>query len=122
MNSFALCDLFVFVWLGCWAVSAARSILKGRRQSVDFLILTHFVLCGVPALLNLLVGHPLFFTFTELQIEDLTTEVLYSAFVAVCPVIWWYCGRSPEPTVQIERSGSSFGNIDGFFRRIRFLL
>jgi hypothetical protein len=122
VSTYAQCDLFVFVWLGCWAIRAARSILRGRRQSVDFLILTHFVLSGVPALLNLLIGHPLFFTFTEFEIEDLTTEMLYSAFVAVCPVIWWYWGRSPEPTVTIEPSSSSLGNRDGFFRRIRFVL
>src|SRR6476469_5810862 len=122
MSPYAQCDLFVFVWLGCWAIKAARSILRGRRQSVDFLILTHFVLSGIPALLNLLIGHPLFFTFTEFQIEDLPMEMLYSAFVAACPMIWWYLGRSPERTVRVEPSSSSVANREGFFRRIRFLL
>jgi hypothetical protein len=122
VSSYAWCDLFVFIWLGAWAVKAARSILRGRHQSVDFLILTHFVLSGVPALLNLLIGHPLYFVFTEFEIEDPPTEMLYSAFIAFCPVLWWYWGRSPERTSTVGGSNPSTGNIDGFLHRMRFLL
>jgi len=82
------CNLFVLAWLSLWAGIAGASILKGRIHSISFVIITHWVLSGFPAGLDLLFGRPWYLTFPAFDFQDERVDLLYAAYVAICPVIW----------------------------------
>lgn len=116
-------DLFIFMWLAVWAIKAGRSILAGHKYSVNFLILTHFIFSGVPSILNVLIGHPLYFLYPKFQLlQDANVDVLYAIYVSVCPLIWWYFGRPKTTYVQLTSSKTSFAYGMKFARRFRYLL
>jgi hypothetical protein len=89
-------DILTFAWLLGWAVKAARDLLLGSRNSVCFLLVTHFVLCGVPLLLDHLIGRPDYSLWRGFNIAaaDGLTGLAYCFYVAACPIVWWAFGRS----------------------------
>ena len=88
-------DLTTAVWLLGWAIGGLRNIVSRDRHPVSFLFPTHFVLCGVPLLLDHVIGAPDYLRWPGLDIAaaDGPTALVYCLYISVCPLIWWYCGR-----------------------------
>ena len=94
-------DLLTALWLSFWAYKAGRSLLKGEKNAVNALILVHFVFCGVPSVLNLLIGEPVYLIYVSFQqLGDNDVNLIYTLYVCACPIIWWKLGRSKRPPVS----------------------
>lgn len=89
-------DVLTVCWLalcGWWAV---RRLAAGERCSVYFLIIIHFVLCGLPLLLDVVVGQPDYEAqpgYYRASREE-SVALIYCAYVSVVPVIMYLAGRS----------------------------
>src|SRR3954447_24329482 len=118
------CNLFVLAWLSLWAGIAGASILKGRTHSISFVIITHWVLSGFPAGLDLLFGRPWYLTFPAFDFQDERVDLLYAAYVAICPVIWWRLGRDrslPNATKETWAGHLTSASLIPGWRAILFL-
>jgi hypothetical protein len=94
----ALLDIATFTWLLGWALLGLRDILSGRWRPVSFLFLPHFVFCGVPLLLDHVVGPPnCQWPGYQISAADGLTNLVYCAYVSMCPVLWWWIGRRRGP-------------------------
>jgi hypothetical protein len=103
-----LLDIAVFAWLALWAVVASRTLLRGEKQSIAFVILVHFVLIGLPAALNICIGPALYFPFPAFVGErDASTDLLYAGYVCLCPVLWWTFGRSRTHLKRSQHDSAS---------------
>ena len=62
-------------------------------------IAAHFVLCGLPLLLDVLVGPPDYLKLRGffLSESDPVTFLIFAAYVAVCPVFWFALGCPCNP-------------------------
>ena len=84
------------IWLLGWAIAGAVLLGQRQRHSVLFLLLTHFGLCGLPLIVDLVVGPPSysflpgFYTASR----DTTTRMLFCAYVALTPVVLYLFGRA----------------------------
>ena len=84
--------MVTFLWLGLWAYIALRYLALGVRKSILFVFPIHFALCGVPLLLDVIVGVPFYLGYPGFRSAGLdeTTAILYCAYVSTCPIIWWF--------------------------------
>lgn len=85
-----------FLWLFGWALRAFLQIARGRSHSIYFVIIVHFIFCGIPPLLDIIFGIPLyplrpgFF----LSSRDPVVSIIYDFYVSAIPLVWWWLGRS----------------------------
>lgn len=88
-------NLFTFVWLAGWSVVAAAMMARGSRNAILFVFPVHFLFCGLPLLLDFLIGKPDYVTLPGIAeaANDPVTSLLYCLYVGVCPLIWWGCTR-----------------------------
>lgn len=88
-------DMTTVVWLLGWAIGGLRNIVSHNRHPVSFLLLAHFVFCGVPLFLDHTIGAPNYLPWPGFDIAaaDGLTALVYCLYASVCPLIWWYCGR-----------------------------
>ena len=105
----SILESVTFVWLLAWAIQGTRRLLSRRRDSIWFLVITHFVFCGVPLLLDQVVGPPDFHLWPGFDIAaaDPQTAVVYCLYVAACPLIWWLLGRTRVRTSPSQNSLST---------------
>src|ERR1051325_1210664 len=120
----AILDIITFAWLLAWAAKGVRNLLSPQRDSVSFLCITHFVFCGVPLLLDHVVGKPDFHLWHGFDIAatDGPTALVYCLYVTACPVIWWYCGRSQFHPKSPTRSSSTMTSLKRLSWKGRTLL
>ncbi len=86
-------------WLFGWAIVAWDGILRDRKQVTPYFIVVHFLLTGLPVVLDLLVGEPEYRPqpgFYSAN-QDQTTALVYCAYVSLCPVVWWAMRRPSGP-------------------------
>jgi hypothetical protein len=116
------CNLFCAAWLLWWLCRAIKAIVKGNRHAVNFLILTHYLFCGLPAVLNLILGSPLYTHFTSFTLlqYDPVVDYIYTFYVCACPWIWWRFGRPSLATPAL--AGSPKKLEMGRARRYRVVL
>jgi len=95
-----------FIWLGCWAVYALLSLSSGKRDSIMFVILIHSFFYGIPFVLNLFLGIPSYNSFRGLNqvIFDVPTKYIYYFYMSICPIIWWWTGRTRTGAISHEVS------------------
>jgi hypothetical protein len=86
-------------------------MMTGDRRTIHLLQLVHFVFCGVPLLLDLVVGPPEYTYhagYIAARAND-TTTWLYLGYVALVPLIFNVCGgTAPDEQSVGNRTRSEF--------------
>jgi len=99
-----LVNMVTFCWLTLWALYAVRLLWAGVRYSILFVFIFHFLFCGTPLFLDTVFGKPLYIYHEGFQFatrDDMTCWI-YCFYVAFCPVLWWWTGRSR----RLKKSGA----------------
>lgn len=91
----AALELLTALWLGAWALRAVLGVARGERQPILVVLGVHFLFCGLPLLLDQLIGRPLYIYTPGFFIatRDPLTAVIYCLYVSVVPLLWWWLGR-----------------------------
>lgn len=79
------------VWLLGWAFLACREIAQNRQRVTPYFIVVHFILTGLPVILDLMLGSPEYRSQPGFYIanQDSATALVYCGYVSICPVVWW---------------------------------
>ena len=87
-------NLCTFAWTLGFSAIAAYRILLGNRSSILFLVPVHFLFCGIPPLLDSVIGRPVyeFAPGFYLASRDDLTCLVYSLYVCAVPVVWYKTG------------------------------
>jgi hypothetical protein len=87
--------LLTFAWIAFWAFKAAQLAIKGWKSSIIAVFVVHAVLCGLPLLLDVVIGKPEYSGYPGIAIaaNDDRVYLLYSLYVASCPILWWWLWR-----------------------------
>jgi len=90
------------VWLLGWALLACGEIARDRRQVTPYFIVVHFVLTGLPAILDLMLGSPEYRSQPGFYIanQDPATALVYCSYVSLCPAVWWAMRRRGRARAQ----------------------
>jgi hypothetical protein len=98
-------NILTFLLLGFWALCALNRMAKGERHSIFFPIIVNFIFCGVPPLLDVIIGKPEYPPMVNGIYEptrDNFTNVIYCFVVIFATVFFWYFGRSKKTDDQRE--------------------
>jgi len=117
-------DLATFAWLAFWALFALYAIASGSRHSILFLIIVHFMFSGLPLLLDVLFGPPVYLHQPgfRLATRDEVTSAIYCFYVGFIPPFWWITGRAQKGR-EIRRSDASVvTQVRPILRRARPIL
>ena len=89
-------NLVTSAWLLGWAWRGLRNLLSPKRDSISFVLIVHFVLCGLPLLLDEAVGKTDYRLWPGFNIAaaDGLTNFVFCAYVSACPLLWWWFGRT----------------------------
>jgi len=98
LNLVEITNLATFMFLALWALLAVRAIARGERHAILFVIVVHFVFCGLPLLTDVVIGQPSYRSYPGFYeaSRDPATSYIYCAFVAFCSPFWWWAGRRRE--------------------------
>jgi hypothetical protein len=80
---------------GTFALLAIRDLANGRRDIILIVYPVHFLLCGIPPVLDWVLGKPDYFRFPGLveATDHLPTHLVYCLYISVCPILWWLWNR-----------------------------
>jgi hypothetical protein len=89
-------NVLTFSWLSFWAILSFLGIVRGERYSILFVIIFHFVFCGIPLLLDVIYGKPEYFKVSGYYnpSRDNLTCIIYCLYVSTVPMIWWWTART----------------------------
>jgi hypothetical protein len=95
-------DIFTALWLAAWAVRALLRLCSGNICSIYFVIPVHFFFFGLPLALDHLVGRPLLASYPGFAAaaQDPAICLIYDAYMAFCPLVMWFFGRSREGALR----------------------
>src|SRR5689334_428452 len=101
-------NLATFGWLLGWAWRGFRNLLSPRRDSVSFVLIVHFALCGLPLLLDETLGKTDYRLWPGFDIaaSDGLTSLVFCLYAGACPFLWWWFGRVDSRRRE-ERRGLS---------------
>ena len=94
-SALEILNLCSFFWLFFWALFVVCQMVKGSLRPVLWVIIVHFVVCGIPLFLDLIIGVPIYgdkygFYYAS---RDVITSIIYDLYVCICPPLWWFFGR-----------------------------
>lgn len=100
----AALELLTVLWLGAWALRAVLGVARGERQPVLVVLGVHFLFCGLPLLLDRLIGRPLYIYTPGFFIvtRDPPTAAIYCLYVSAAPLFWWWLGRGRSAPLADE--------------------
>lgn len=110
-----------FAWLAFCTCQSVRRLTRMQRDTIDVVIVIHFIFCGLPLLLDLTFGRPPYLRFPGFDdaTADSLTRCIYCIYVSLCPLIWTATGR----VARENRQGPSVkADIDGITIRYRYCL
>lgn len=83
-------NLIAFILGTFWAIKAVRSILRGTKYSINFVMLVFYVFFILPLAFDSVLGVPKYTYELSFSIAtaDLYTNILYALYVSIVPVIW----------------------------------
>lgn len=114
------------VWLLGWATFACSEIARRRQSAAAWLILVHCILTGMPLALDLFTGPPEYRKEPGFYIasRDLPTTLVYCAYIALCPVLWWLIRGTParHRRERSEPSGLPEARLLGRWRAAFWLM
>jgi oligosaccharide repeat unit polymerase len=95
MEIIELFNWLAFAWLLGWVVVVLGRIARGERHGVLFLICLHFLQCGLPLLLDAVVGPPDYTYHVGFIVsqKDPLTSLVFDLYVMWVPVAFWLFGR-----------------------------
>lgn len=96
------------LWLFSVALVAVVRLARGNGHAALLLTCVHFLLFGMPLLLDVFVGTP-DVTYPGLvdALQSNRVTIVYCAFVAVSPILWQWVGGTGRWGVRPSRSDSS---------------
>jgi oligosaccharide repeat unit polymerase len=124
----SLFNWLTFTWLLALALVSVYQIVKGNRSSVYWVIPVLFIFCGLPLLLDEVIGRVNYINEVGFAIAsaDEMTSIIYCLYIAVIPVIWLWFGKSknnllsPNVTNEIQiRFANETGQVK---KRHRFFI
>lgn len=98
--------LATFAWLTFTALLAIRGIAKGRLVTLNFVLIAHALVTGVPLLLDVLVGQPRYRTqptFFDAS-RDHATVAAYCLIVAGVALVWLIASRRQHHGIHVPRA------------------
>lgn len=101
-----LLDLFylaTFTWMAIFALWALLRLASGVHSTILVVMIVHFVLAGVPLLLDVVVGRPQYVRFPGFRTatSDLVTNLIYCFYILLTSFLWWWMGGAPvRPTLH----------------------
>lgn len=117
-----------FLWLLVLSSMSIRKIAKGSRNSVYWVIPVLFIFCGLPLLLDEVVGRLSYVNEDGFAISsaDELTNIIYCLYISIVPVIWLWIGKPRNNSVYItavDEIQTKFVNEAGQVKAIhRFFL
>jgi hypothetical protein len=95
-------NLLVFLWLFGFALFSGLQLSRGCIKCVYFISITHFVFCGLPLLLDVLLGPPEYRREPgfALACSDLLTSYVYCAYVSLVPLLWSFTAIGSSPALS----------------------
>jgi len=116
-----LVNIATFVWLALWALLAIRMLSLRVHYSISFAMVFLFILGGIPLLLDVMFGKPIYLNHPGFQIasRDDTTNLLFCFYVSICPVLWWFTGRPKKHLVTTKREIDISAEDIAFTNRLR---
>jgi len=109
-------NLLVFSWLLGFAVFACFQLSKGVIRCAYVLFIVHFVLCGLPLLLDVVFGMPQYRLQPGLSLasSDSNTFYVYCLYVSLVPLLWTFTAISPSrcndrAAADLSREPRGFG-------------
>ena len=85
-----LVNLLVFFWLLGFAVFSGVQLSKRNIKCIYFIYIIHFMFCGFPLFLDVLLGPPEYREQPGYAIacSDMPTFYIYCSYVSFVPVLW----------------------------------
>ncbi len=114
-----LAKLLACSWLFGFAILSCLRLSKGIVRSVYFLYIVHFVFCGFPLLLDILLGSPEYRNQPGyyLASSDTTTTSVYCVYVSFVPLLWCYTATgSPQIIAKAWSNPTSAFCSFGYFK------
>lgn len=80
-------NCITFLWLTGWAFYSLRSLARGDRRSIHFVLLVFFLFCALPLAFDVAIGMPAFIEQPNyLRVtRDPTTCLVYCGWMAMVP-------------------------------------
>jgi hypothetical protein len=84
--------------LGGWALYVLRSMVQGDRRTVGLIQLVHVAFCGVPLLLDLVIGSPAYSYHVGYiaASANQTTTWIYLGYILLVPIIFKVAGGKAQ--------------------------
>lgn len=89
-----------FAVLMGWAAYTLRSMMRGDRRTVHLIQLVHVAFCGMPLLLDLVIGPPAYtyhLGYVAARADDTTTWI-YLGYVVLVPLVFKVFGGRESPS------------------------
>jgi hypothetical protein len=88
-------NILTFLWLVFFALRSLGAMSRGDRRSIHFPIMVLCLFCGLPLLLDELIGQPEYLVFPGFYwaTRDIITNYIYCAYMALVPVFWLFLSR-----------------------------
>ena len=104
-------SLLVFSWLLGFAVFGYLQLSKGAIRCAYGLFMIHFVLCGLPLLLDVLFGMPQYRGQPGLSLasSDSNTFYVYCLYVSFVPLLWTFTAISSSQCK--DRAGADLSRV-----------
>lgn len=99
-------SLITFTVIAASLLMAAREIARGQRSCLLVVFPIHFIFCGLPLLLDVVVGRPAYLAFPGFYdaTNDEPTAIIYCAYMLLCLAVWWLGYQPTNSTMQISRT------------------
>lgn len=109
--------LLSFLVLSGWFLFALKRIVKGKKDSILFVICVFYVFFGTPLLLDVVLGMPEYKNRPGFYLasRDSLTSIIYSVFVAIVPFFWW---RTRAKSLEINKFKIDINAFVNKFRSI----
>jgi hypothetical protein len=95
--------LAVFLWLTSITLWVVRKLLRGDNHTVLFVLIGHWLFCGLPLVFDLTLGVPTYRNMDTLALAamDPTTNLIYLAYIAFIPLVLY-----PVAVLRLARARS----------------
>lgn len=113
----SLLNWLTFAWLFALTLRSIHRIVKGSRNSVYWVIPILFMFCGLPMLLDEIVGRPSYDGFAgfAMATNDEITSVLYCLYMFIAPIFLLWFGK---PVSKYGRTKDSVLSSQGDLRAL----
>lgn len=107
-------NTITFLWILFWTLVSLRRLRLSKKESIDFVMPIFLIFCGLPLLLDVIIGKPYYSTQPGFAAAstDHATSYVYCAYVAFISPLWVIMGSSHHasnynPAVELDYKGTA---------------